>query len=111
MGSIIGIIAGCGMLMFGLVFFWFLQDDGSIIGQVFMTFWMLMVILMIGYYVYNMKSQKASSVAMGEIELDLPSGSSTPEEKLRSLERLKKERLITEQEYLQKRAEIMEQRW
>lgn len=112
MGSVIGIIAGCGMLLFGMVFFSLLRDDGSSIGQIFMTFWMLMLIIIIAYNVYNLKSQKASSVAMEEIELDLPDGNKgTVEEKLHSLERMKKERLITEEEYQQKRKEIMQQKW
>ena len=48
---------------------------------------------------------------MEEIELDTQDSGSSVEEKLRSLERLKKERLITEEEYLQKRKEIMQQKW
>ena len=49
-----------------------------------------MLIIIIAYNVYNLKSQKASSVAMEEIELDLPDSGSAMEEKLRSLERLKR---------------------
>lgn len=111
MGSVIGIIAGCAMLLFGIVFFSLLRDDGSSIGQIFMVFWMLILIIIIAYNVYNLKSQKASSVAMEEIELDLSDSGSAMEEKLRSLERLKKEQLITEEEYLQKRKEFMQQKW
>ena len=102
---------GFVMLLFGMVFFSLLRDDGSSIGQIFMVFWMLILIIIITYYVYNLKSQKASSVAMEEIELDTQDSGSSVEEKLRSLERLKKERLITEEEYLQKRKEIMQQKW
>lgn len=115
MASVIGIIAGSLMLLFGIVFFSLLRDDGSGdgsgIGQIFVAFWMLILILIISYYVYNLKSQKASSVAMAEIELDMPASGSSGEEKLRSLERLKKEQLITEEEYHQKRKEIMQQKW
>ena len=70
-----------------------------------------MVILMIAYYVYNLISGKASSSAMAEIDLEIPESGPTVEEKLRSLERLKKDRLITEEEYLQKRKEIMQRKW
>lgn len=111
MVSVMGIIAGCVMLLLGMAFFSFLQEEGSSIGQIFMAFWMLIVILIIAYYVYNLNSQKASSVAMAEIELDMADSGSSGEEKLRSLERLKKERLITEEEYQQKRKEIMQQKW
>jgi amino acid permease len=107
MVSVIAIIAGCGMLLFGSSFLG--GDDSSI----FMVFWNLILIIIIGYNVYNLISRKASSVATNEIDLDLPDskGKGTVEEKLRSLERLKKEQLITEKEYLQKRKEIMQQKW
>ena len=111
MASVMGIISGCVMLILGMVFFSILLVEGSGIGQIFMAFWILIVIIIIAYYVYNLKSQKASSVAMAEIELDMPTSGISAEEKLRSLERLKKERLITEEEYLQKRKEIMQQKW
>jgi amino acid permease len=103
MVSVIAIIAGCGMLLFfGSSF----SGGGG-----FTALWMLGLIIIIGYNVYNLISQKASSVATEEIDLDLPDSKGTVEEKLRSLERLKKERLITEEEYLQKRKEIMQQKW
>ncbi|MDP2852969.1 MAG: hypothetical protein Q8O28_01835 [Smithellaceae bacterium] len=112
MASVIGIIAAGVMLIFGIVFFGLLQqEEGSGIGQIFMVFWMLIVILMIAYYVYNLMSGKASSSAMAEIDLETPESGPTVEEKLHSLERLKKDRLITEEEYLQKRKEIMQQKW
>lgn len=109
--SVIGIIAACVMLAFGIVFFLLLQEDGSSIGQIFVIFWLLFVILIIAYYVYNLKSRKASSAALEVIDLDVPGSGPSVEEKLRSLERLKKDRLITEEEYRQKRAEIMQQKW
>jgi len=111
MASIIGIVVGIVMLILGMAFFSFLQNDGSGIGQIFMAFWMLIVALIIAYYVYNLNSQNPSSTAMAEIELDMPASGSSGEEKLRSLERLKKEQLITEEEYQQKRKEIMQEKW
>jgi cytochrome c-type biogenesis protein CcmH/NrfG len=76
-----------------------------------MAFWMLILIMIIAYYVYNLNSQNSSSAAMAEIELDMQNNGSSGEEKLRSLERLKKEQLITDEEYQQKRKEIMQQKW
>lgn len=111
MGSVIGIIGGCVLLVFGVVFIGSLQDDGSGMGQIFMVFWALILFVVIGYYAYNLMSKNASSVALGEIEMDQAESSGNAEEKLRSLERMKKERLITEEEYLQKRREIMQQKW
>ena len=45
------------------------------------------------------------------MEIDAPGPAASIEEKLRSLERMKKDRLITEAEYRQKRTDIMEQKW
>ena len=109
--SVMGIVVGIVMLILGMIFFSFLQNDGSDIGQVFMAFWMLILIMIIAYYLYNLNSQNSASAAMAEIELDMQNSGSSGEEKLRSLERLKKEQLITEEEYQQKRKEIMQQKW
>ena len=109
--SVMGIIVGVVMLVLGMAFFSFLQEDGSDIGQIFMAFWMLILIIIIAYYVYNLNSKNPSSSAMAEIELDSPAGVSSGEEKLHSLERLRKEKLITEKEYQQKRKEIMREKW
>jgi amino acid permease len=109
--SVMGILVGCLMLIFGLVFFWLVREDGSVIGQIFIPLWMLVVILIIGYNIYNLKSSGASRAALGEMEIDAPGPAASIEEKLRSLERMKKDRLITEAEYRQKRKEIMEQKW
>jgi len=72
---------------------------------------MLVVILIIVYNIYNLKSSGASRAALGEMEIDAPGPAASIEEKLRSLERMKKDRLITEAEYRQKRKDIMEQKW
>ncbi|MEE9910517.1 MAG: hypothetical protein K4571_02235 [Deltaproteobacteria bacterium] len=109
--SAIGIVAAGAMLVFGVVFFRLLDDDASEIGRIFIVLWMLIVILMIVYNVSNLKSRKASSAVLAEINLDLPDRDGNIEEKLRSLERLKKDHLITDAEYLQKRKEIMRQKW
>lgn len=109
--SVIGIVAASAMLVFGFVFFMLLDDDASAIGRIFIVLWMLIVIVIIVYYVYNLKSRKASSAALAEIDLDLPDHGGTIEERLRSLERLKKDHLITDAEYLQKRKEIMREKW
>lgn len=109
--SIIGIIAAALMFVFGIFFFSLLREDGSGIGQIFIVFWLLIVILIIAYYAYNLKSRKASSAALEVIDMDMPDRSPSVEEKLRSLERMKKDRLITEEEYRQKRQEIMQTKW
>ena len=109
--SVIGIIAAGLMFVFGIFFFSRLGEDGSDVGQIFMVFWLLVVILIIVYYVYNLMSQKSSSAALEVIDLEVPGSGPGVEEKLRSLERMKKDRLITEEEYRQKRQEIMQTKW
>ena len=109
--SVIGIIAAVLMFVFGIFFFSRLGEDGSGIGQIFMVFWMLIVIIIVAYYVYNLKSRKSSSSALEVIDLDVPGSAPSVEEKLRSLERMKKDELITEEEYRQKRQEIMREKW
>ena len=79
--SVIGIIAACLMLAFGIVFFWLVREDGSGIGQIFVVFWMLIVILIIAYNVYTLTSRKSPSSAMGEIDLELPDGGRTARRK------------------------------
>jgi hypothetical protein len=109
--SVVGIIAAALMFIFGIFFFSRLGEDASDIGQIFMVFWLLIVILIIAYYVYNLMSRKSSSAALEVIDLDVPDSGPGVEEKLRSLERMKKDRLITEEEYQQKRQEIMREKW
>ncbi len=109
--SIIGIIAAGLMFVFGIFFFSRLEEAGSDLGGIFMVFWLLIVILIIAYYVYNLMSRKASSAALEVIDLEVPGSGPGVEEKLRSLTRMKKDRLITEEEYRQKRQEIMQTKW
>jgi len=109
--SVIGIIAAGLMFVFGIFFFLRLGEDASDIGQIFMVFWLLIVSLIIAYYVYNLTSRKASSSALAVIDLDVPANGPGVEERLRSLTRMKKDRLITEEEYRQKREEIMQTKW
>ena len=109
--SVIGIIAAGLMFVFGIFFFSRLGEEGSDIGRIFMLFWLLIIILIIAYYVYNLKSRQASSSALEVIDVDVPGSGPSVEEKLRSLERMKRDRLIKEEEYRQKRQEIMQQKW
>jgi amino acid permease len=110
-----GIIAGTAMLVFGLFFLTLLQDENSNIGRIFMLLWIFIVLCIIGYSIYNLVTTKASLAATEEIELESGDASDNApgnfEEKLLSLERLKKDRLLSEEEYAQKRKEIMQQKW
>jgi amino acid permease len=116
--SIVGIITASAMLLFGMFFFSLLNSEGGEgngVGLVFMIFWMLIVLCIIAYNIYNLTFRNASSAAMEEIEFDSKEGADAAENdfntKLRKLEELKKDGLITSDEYAAKRAEIMQQKW
>jgi hypothetical protein len=116
--SIVGIITAAAMLIFGIFFLTLLDSktgEGSDIGRVFMLFWIFIVICIIAYYIYNLSASKASAAATEEIEFDSAEGTVTAgndfDAKLRKLEQLKKDGLISSDEYALKRDEIMRQKW
>jgi len=80
---------------------------------IFMIGWLGTVIYMLVYHYLNLKRAKGLSM----IEIDAESGSQTdesvsdPMQKLRNLEALKKDSLISEDEFRRKREEIMQQKW
>jgi hypothetical protein len=115
---IIGLIAVIGFLAFGIFFFVLLNDEPeSGIGQGFLLFWMLMVILIGAYFVYSLVNYNKTEAAGAGGELHIPGivtindSSSSFDEKLRKLEELKKDGLINEEEYQNKRKEILKDKW
>ena len=108
---LLGLIAAIAFLIFGLVFLSVLIKLGSGLGIAFMIFWIFIVLIMIGFSIHLLTSRK------GVLELDteshIPEGGSGPdfEAKLRKLELLKKDGLVTDEEYRDKRAEILKQKW
>jgi hypothetical protein len=117
---IVGIIAFVAFLLFGIIFFIVLMKEGAGIGMAFMVFWIFIVLVIGGTYIYNLRNYNKSaerSVA-GEIIIgDLTSIQATGktggtfDDKLRKLEGLRKEGLISEEEFSKKRTEIIEQKW
>ncbi|MCX6567438.1 MAG: hypothetical protein NT147_00095 [Candidatus Aminicenantes bacterium] len=107
---LLGLIAAIAFLIFGLVFLSVLIKLGSGLGIAFMIFWIFIVLIMIGFSIHLLTSRK------GVLELDtesqIPEGESGPdfEAKLRKLELLKKDGLVTDEEYRDKRAEILKQK-
>jgi len=79
----------------------------------FMVGWIGTAVFMLVYHGLNLKSRKGLSL----IDIETESGPPTEETKrdpiqrLRDLEALKKDGLISEEEYRRKRAEIMEEKW
>lgn len=108
---LLGLIASVAFLVFGSVFLFVLIKEGAGPGIFFMIFWIFLVLLMTGYWIYLLTSRK------GVLELDtesqIPEGGAGPdfEAKLRKLELLKNDGLVTDDEYRDKRAEILKQKW
>ena len=80
---------------------------------IFMIGWLGTVVYMLVYHFLNLKRAKGLSL----VDIDTASGSqsdetvSDPMQKLRNLEALKKDGLISEDEFRRKREEVMQQKW
>ena len=107
----LGLIAAIAFLIFGLVFLSVLIKLGSGLGIAFMIFWIFLVLIMIRFSIHLLTSRNA--VLELDTESQIPEGGSGPdfEAKLRKLELLKKDGLVTDDEYRDKRAEILKQKW
>lgn len=119
-GLIVGIIVTMAFLLFGIIFFVVLMKEGAGIGMAFVGFWIFIVLLMGGIYIYNLRNynKNAESNVAEEIVLDdlisiqaTGKTGDTFDDKLRKLEGLRKEGLISQEEFSKKRTEIMEQKW
>ena len=80
---------------------------------VFMLGWLGTAVFMLVYHVLNIKRAKGLSLvdieAAPGTQIDGPA--SDPMQRLRSLEALKQDGLISEDEFRRKREEIMQQKW
>jgi competence protein ComGC len=111
MASLMGIVVGFAFLIFGIIFLFFLIQEDSTIGIVFMIFWFFIVGAIIFFNFYNLIKQKD----VIDIETENLSSANDSgldfESKLRKLESLKKDGLISEEEFCKKRDEILNQKW
>ena len=118
-GALVGL---CFMILFGIAFAFLIgnvlvENDAPIamypVFGLFMIAWLGAAVFMLVYHILNIKRAKGLSL----VEIDTKSGSQTdesvsdPMQKLRSLEALKKEGLISEDEFRRKREEVMQQKW
>lgn len=118
-GALIGL---CFMLLFGIGFAILIgnvlveNDAPPVMSFVFMIFiigWIATVIYMLVYHFLNLKRAKGLSL----VDIEAEPGSqaddavSDPMQKLRGLEALKRDGLISEDEFRRKREEIMQQKW
>lgn len=112
---VVGLIAMVGMLAFGIFFMSVLSEEGSGIGMGFMSIWILFVLLIGGIFVYNLVTKNDKNSIAEEISFtqDEPLKDEQPDfdSKLRKLELLRKDHLITEPEYRKKREEIFNSKW
>ncbi len=106
-----GLIVAVAFLVFGVVFLRVLVKDRSGPGVGFLVFWIFCVLVMIGYLIFLLAGRKG--VLEIETEAGAPAGETAPSfgAKLRELDRLKRDGLISEDEYRAKRAEIMAEKW
>lgn len=76
-----------------------------------MILWIFVILLIIAYMIYHLTSRKG--VVEIETESYAPGQDPGPDfdAKLRKLELLKKDGLVTDEEYYDKRAEILKQKW
>lgn len=110
------------MLMFGIAFFALVhsvlkKEDApvamSIVFYIFMVGWIGMVLFQLVYHMMNLKRAKGLSLVDIESESGLPeeTAQSDPMQRLRNLEKLKSDGLITEEEFRRKREEMMREKW
>ena len=85
----------------------------SLVFYLFMTMWIGTALFMLIYHLKNLKSIKGVSLfdINSETGLNDKNISGSPLQRLRDLESLKKEGLINDEEYVQKRAQILEDKW
>lgn len=121
---VMGLVVAVAMLIFGIFFFSaVLSDSGGEPGPAiaFMSVWFLVLGVIIFYFAYYLRTRK--SVVDIEIETETgapaaasgaaaPAGTGTDfDARLRKLEGLKKDGLVTDEEYRAKRAEILGEKW
>jgi len=109
--SLIGLLVGVAFLVFGVVFLVVLIQEDSRVGVAFMGLWIFVVSLLIAFNAYHLITRKAVMEIDTEVAAPGTGSESDFDAKLRRLERLKSDRLISEEEYKRKRAEILDQKW
>jgi hypothetical protein len=112
--TIMGLVVAVAMVFFGIFFLTVVTKDtggesGPLIG--FMILWFLVLGVIIAYGIYNLTSRKGVvEIEVGPKTPDIKAGPDF-EEKLRKLENLKRDGLVTDEEYRVKRNEIMAEKW
>jgi len=109
------IVAGAAFLLFSIVPFSAAEGEAKPFAAIFGVMWVLVCLSFIIYGIYILASKKPSSGIVFDIEGTAarkdPDQPGDFEARIRKLEKLKDDRLITEEEYKRKRAEIMKEPW
>ena len=112
---IAGIVVVSAFLLFGIGFLVVLLREGDEIGPIFMAFWILVVLVILCLLSYNLATyDRKGAGAVAEVIFDSPETGGRPvdfEEALRKLDRLRGDGLLTEDEFREKRREIMARKW
>ncbi len=83
----------------------------TVVFYLFIFMWIGTVIFMLFFHIKNLQSAKGLSIIDINTESDLNNKDISPMQKLRELELLKKDGLITEDEFKKKRTQILEDKW
>ena len=115
LSGIVLIIAGIIFLSFSILPFSMAGEDGGPFITIFGIVWVIMCLSFIIYGIYILVSKNPSSGIVYDIESNTTVSNSESHDdfdtRIRKLEKLKNDRLITEEEYKSKRAEIMRETW
>lgn len=113
--AIVMIVMGILFLAFGVVLVDAAEGEARPFALMFGILWVVVCIGIVVYGLCILSRGKAPAIAVLDVE-SATEGENRAEgtdfdAKLRKLERLRKERLISEEEYRRKRTEIMAEKW
>jgi hypothetical protein len=112
---VVGLIVIGLMIGFGIYFMTLISGESeSGTGMIFLSVWLLVAFVIAGSMLYNyFKKDNTASIGAEITFTDQapPAATNDFENRLRQLERLHKEKLITEEEYKAKRKAMMETQW
>ena len=114
--------SGIAMIVMGIIFLAFsalpfsaAEGEARPFAMIFGAVWVLVCLGFVVYGVYILVSARPSIGIVYDIEGGTPTGGSNTgndfDARLRKLEKLKQDQLISEDEYRRKRAEILKDRW
>lgn len=109
------IVAGGVFLLFAAVPLGTAEGEARPFVLLFGAIWILVCLSFIGYGVHILVSERPAVGMVLEVDGATPVASSAPggdfAARLRDLEKLREDHLVSEEEYRKKRAEILDERW